>query len=453
MCAAFATVLAATAIALGTGAPIASAGAASPPVSDDFHSGSLNPSLWSVENPVGNGLASVVDRALVLALPAGGSDHDAWSPGKHQLRVMQPVRDANFEVEAKFETMGSNQFQDEGILIEQDAKNAIRFAVYSDGTTKWASASILAGPTASTRIAVPVADTAPSFWMRVKRTGATWTLSYSSDGVTYAGAGSFLAPMSVTRLGPYAGNAGNPGTTPPAWTAVVDYFFNTVTPIVPEDGARSYVPVANDDFSGEALDTSKWSFVNPGGRSEVRADGQHAVIAGPGVNSSDPSSSGDRAARIMQPATDGDMHVEAKFDSQSADVFQQQGIVFEEGANRYLHVGIAQDWFETSIVASSVSDGTPTTALQISIYNKGSIALRVERDGATWRVSYSYDELHWALAGTFTDNLTVANVGVFADNLSDVSSGFAAEVDYFVDVASPPATEDGAAWLTAPAVP
>ena len=99
----------------------AAAAAAGAPVSDDFHAASLNSALWSVENPVGNGSVSVNGHALVLSVPAG-SAHDTWSDGLNGLRVVQPVANGDFEVESKFESMGGSAFQDEGILVEQDAR-------------------------------------------------------------------------------------------------------------------------------------------------------------------------------------------------------------------------------------------------------------------------------------------------------------------------------------------
>ncbi len=54
--------------------------AAGAPVSDDFHASSLNTSLWSVENPVGDGSVSLNGHALVMSLPAG-TDHDLWTRG------------------------------------------------------------------------------------------------------------------------------------------------------------------------------------------------------------------------------------------------------------------------------------------------------------------------------------------------------------------------------------
>ena len=188
-------------------------------------------------------------------------------PRNHALRVVQSVSDADFEVEAKYESMPTALFQDEGILVEQDAKHSIRFDVSSDGTTPIVVAATLAGSTPTVKISTPVRTAATPFWLRVKRTGQQWLLSYSRDGVMYTAAGSFSSVLYVTKLGPYAGSAGNTEATP--WTVVVDHFFNTASPTIPEDGARSDVPIANDDFSAATLNASKWRFVNPGGTSTL----------------------------------------------------------------------------------------------------------------------------------------------------------------------------------------
>jgi hypothetical protein len=53
----------------------------------------------------------------------------------------------------------------------------------------------------------------------------------------------------VTSIGPFAANHSGSGNSP-AYTAQVDYFFNTASPIDPEDGVTSSInqaPVANDD--------------------------------------------------------------------------------------------------------------------------------------------------------------------------------------------------------------
>jgi hypothetical protein len=68
--------------------------------------------------------------------------------------------------------------------------------------------------------------------MRVKRSGDQWTQFYSYDGITRMTNVSFTHALTVTSVGPFASNAGSPA---PAFTGLVDYFFNTASPIVPGD--------------------------------------------------------------------------------------------------------------------------------------------------------------------------------------------------------------------------
>jgi hypothetical protein len=69
--------------------------------------------------------------------------------------------------------------------------------------------------------------------MRIGRQGDVWTQWYSFDGQQWIAAGSFTFAMTVNSVGIFAGNAGYPVSN---FTAVIDYFFNTAQPIIPEDG-------------------------------------------------------------------------------------------------------------------------------------------------------------------------------------------------------------------------
>jgi regulation of enolase protein 1 (concanavalin A-like superfamily) len=422
-------------------------------VSDDFHAATLNSSTWTVENPVGDGSVSVNGHALVLSVP-GGTEHDMWSTGLRGLRVVESTPNADFGVESKFESIGAAQFQDEGIVVEQDATTILRFDVYNAGGGQIVLfAASVSGGTAAVKVSTTLtpSPTAP-FWMRVKRTGSTWLFTYSRDGINWELGGSFAFAMTVAKVGPYAGNSGTP---PPAWTATVDYFFNTATPVVPEDGGAGVTTtIANDDFSAASLNTSRWSFVNPGGGSSQSTDGQHVVINVPSGSSHDPSASGNGAPRIMQTIANANLSVDAKFDSSVTQQFQEQGVVVEQDSTHYVYAAIVQNFFQTAFVVKTVSGATVTTNADVEIYNKPSIILRVARFGSSWTFGYSYDGLRWTAAAATTTTMTVARAGVFGGNFGGASSpAFATKVDYFVNSTSPPATDDGVAWPAAPAAP
>ncbi len=421
-------------------------------LSDDFHAASLNTKLWTVEDPVGNGAVSVNGTALVLSVPAG-SAHDTWSDGLNGLRVVQPVSNIDFEVESKFDSLGTSAYQDEGILVEQDASTVLRFDVYSAGGSVVLFAASVSGGAASVKVATTLpTTTAAPFWIRVKRTGSTWLLTYSLDGLSWVLGGSFTYTLAVAKVGPYTGNAGSP---PPAWTAQVDYFFNTTWPVVPEDGGSGVTStIANDDFSEATLNTNVWSFVNPDGGATQSMDGHHAVIHVPAGSTHDPATGGDGAPRIMQTVANANLSLDAKFDSSVSQQFEEQGVVVEQDATHYIYAAITQNWFQTTFVVTTVSGATVTTNANFEIYNRPSIVLRVARFGNSWTFGYSYDGERWTAAAALTSTQTVNRAGIFGGNFGGAASpAFTVAADYFVNSTAPPATNDGVAWPTAPATP
>jgi regulation of enolase protein 1 (concanavalin A-like superfamily) len=206
--------------------------------SDDFHSSTLD-SRWSITNPQGDGTVALTgsgtgNARLSLGVPANVA-HDAWSPNQ-SLRVTQPMSNTDFGAEIKFDSVPTQQYQQQGILVQQDASNWVRADYYSNGSSLRFFTASFSGGTATVRtdVSVPV-PAGGSLWLRVSRTGSTWTTSSSSDGVTWTTQASFSASLTANSIGAFAGNA--TGTSSPAFTALVDYLFNTASPIAPEDPA------------------------------------------------------------------------------------------------------------------------------------------------------------------------------------------------------------------------
>jgi uncharacterized repeat protein (TIGR02543 family) len=202
------------------------------PISDDFSQG-FNTQLWSVVDPVGNSSVSVAGNALRIAVPAG-SDHDYWTGALRSPRVMQPISDSDFEIEAKFQSSVTAPYQLQGLLVEQDANDSLRFDVYSDGAKVRVFAASFVSGTASVKASQIIASSSV-YYLKVKRQGSNWIYSYSADGNNWTVAVTFSRSMSISQVGVFAGNAA--GSSSPAFTAVVDFFFNTASPIVPEDAS------------------------------------------------------------------------------------------------------------------------------------------------------------------------------------------------------------------------
>ncbi|QIZ69746.1 Ig-like domain-containing protein [Oxynema aestuarii] len=224
--------------------------------SDDFNSSSLGTN-WTFINPRGDSNYSLTgtgtsDAYLELQV-AGGTSHDAWKSSNNSVRVMQGAGNEDFETEVKFASEPSQAYQLQGILVEQDSSNWLRFDTYHDGESLRLFAATTSNNNSQVRIDQAIASGSANY-LKLNRQGDLWSLSYSTDGQNWNSAGSFSHSLTANAIGPFAGNAGNS----PAFTAQIDYFFNTAAPIVPEDEPLpNQAPVANDDSKtlepGEAV--------------------------------------------------------------------------------------------------------------------------------------------------------------------------------------------------------
>ncbi|MBI4659123.1 MAG: hypothetical protein HY735_09800 [Verrucomicrobia bacterium] len=258
--------------------------AASPLVSDDFNGASVNSSLWTTVDPVGGGTFEIVgagtgDAHLRITVP-GGKNHDAWNPNE-ALRAMQTVPNADFEVEARFDSLPAVQYQFEGILVEDTAGIDLRFDVLQDGKPQLQAyvgrnigsaspAQVSRTPIAD--VAIPSQGNAGTIYLRVKRQGDHWNFFTSPDGMAWTEAASFDLAIEVSQAGLFAGNyqaAGNP----PEFPVEVDYFSNSAAPLTSEDGKvvnrlpsiSVIAPAANAAFTAPANMTITVSASDPDG--------------------------------------------------------------------------------------------------------------------------------------------------------------------------------------------
>ena len=217
--------------------------------SDDFNAYVLNRALWTWYNPVGFGSIAMVGvnsgNATANITVEAGVAHDIWTDGYNGTRIMQACTDTSWTAEVKFlsqiRTTNNNQsFDVQGIVVEQDPTHVIRFDFVSRTADSMAIAAFVFNgsfsspvqkffPNISTYAAQPT-------YLRVTRSGSTWTASYSTNGSSWTVAGSFTQAFNITKIGPWVGNA---GSVPREFTSIIDYFFNTASPIASEDGATN----------------------------------------------------------------------------------------------------------------------------------------------------------------------------------------------------------------------
>lgn len=225
-------------------------------VSDEFDGGTLNTSVWTFSDPVGDSQLFMTGTEAQISVPAGTS-HDLWQGQNRAPRIMQAANNTDFEVELKFNSnlVGRNEMQ--GLLVESDAQNMIRFDFYSDGTNlKIFAASFVNGvPTIRRNVTIGPAPSVAPLYLRVRRSGNQWTQWYSFDGSNWLTAVTFSHTLVVRSVGYFAGNAiNNPGVA-----SAIDYFVNTADRVQPVGADNN--AVSNPGFESGVR---PWDFVTNG---------------------------------------------------------------------------------------------------------------------------------------------------------------------------------------------
>ena len=102
-------------------------------ISDDFYSSTFNESTWTFIDPLGDATLIMTGTQASITVPAGTS-HDVWTSGNNAPRIMQSVSNMDFEIEVKFESQLTSEYQMQGVIVQQDDSNYLRFD-FIRGTT------------------------------------------------------------------------------------------------------------------------------------------------------------------------------------------------------------------------------------------------------------------------------------------------------------------------------
>ncbi len=221
-------------------------------ISDDFSSLELNPAIWAKVDPANSSSFEVRNGWLTIGLPAG-TGHDIRQGLNRSARLVQPVSNGDFEIEARFQSIPSEDSQAQGLLVEYDATHFLHLDFRRAGPDLKLSCATVNGGVTKIRGEFNL-DTQGPVWLRLGRLENTWTGLYSLDGDNWIEAFTFDYVMNVLNVGIFAANAGTgsgdsdrdpddpvsdkslDGSPAPAFNVMVDYFFDTANPIDPEDG-------------------------------------------------------------------------------------------------------------------------------------------------------------------------------------------------------------------------
>ena len=221
-----------------------------PPRSDDFNSLTLNTTLWEIIDPNGGSEFTMegkdtANAFLNITVPCCVT-HSPFTTN-NAPRIMQSISNVDFEIEAKFQSLITEKFQEEGFIIEESPGNYIRIDFNGDGTNLNSYAGTFLNNKVTTKYYAPIhsefSQPVP-LYLRVNRSGDNWSYRYSFNDITWTNVTNFTYNMSVTKVGVFIGNENTPESLTPKFTGNIDYFFNTASPI-PEDIPDTTPPVIN----------------------------------------------------------------------------------------------------------------------------------------------------------------------------------------------------------------
>ena len=202
------------------------------PISDDFSGCELDTQVWTYIDSQGDSPLELTGSQAQISVPAG-TGHDIWTGGVNAPRLMQYAENGDFEFEVKFDSTFNQKNQAQGVLIQADDLNFLRYNFLHDGTSYRIQAYTFLEGVPTERTNQPITIASPMY-LRVKRIGNVWNLFYSANGTSWSLAAGFQHELAVSAYGPYVGNS----SKNPATVGLIDYFFNTDSPIVPEDNDR-----------------------------------------------------------------------------------------------------------------------------------------------------------------------------------------------------------------------
>ncbi len=177
--------------------------ACTPIVSDDFSATELG-DHWTVVDPVGDAVVTKTNTNVIVSLPANSS-HNLFPGQNFATRLRQEGPAGNFGVEAKFESVLTSRFQMQGIVIEEDDNSYLRFEIHHDGTNVKAYVASILDDVVTVQYYgnLPVSS---EHYMRVQRSGDTWTMTHSIDDLSWLPVGApFDADLDAAYVGPYIG--------------------------------------------------------------------------------------------------------------------------------------------------------------------------------------------------------------------------------------------------------
>lgn len=398
--------------------------------SDNFDGTSLDP-RWTFVNSRGDVNLTLGGGSATVDIPPGPR-HDLWVGMSDAPKLLQPMTNADFDVEARFLAETKRFVQYQGVVVE-GSRGFARFIVVNNGYRNLLHAASIVDGKEVQYAWTPIASDA-AYSIRVRRVGDTFTGYYSVDGANWTQWVSFSLPMAAERIGPYVGTSGTEGSVP-GFVSVIDRFVVTgsaattapsgvkILPAAPTTTTTTTtvapspvvtVPAAGvDDFSGSAL-ASGWTVVSPRGDVGVSVANGVARLDIPGGAPHDLWVGTAAAPRLLRAAPSGNFVAEARFASAPGRAVETIGMLVEDGAGNFTRFLVFNNGWSNHIHSASVVGGSFTWRPSTEIPVSGPFSIRIARTGSAFTGWWSTDGGTWHEFTSFTAPHAIAKIGVYA---------------------------------------
>ena len=172
---------------------------------------------WTQYDPLGGCSFGTSVGNLSIAVPSGVK-RDLWTDDKNAPRLLQLCGNTDFTIDVKLVSTMSVNGLAQGIIIEQDHNNFIRFSINRASTNNRAFVASIEG-SASTLFVSTTISGANQPYIRVERAGDQWKFLTSVDGINYTTWVTFAKAITVSNAGLTALVPASTG-----FTALFDYF-------------------------------------------------------------------------------------------------------------------------------------------------------------------------------------------------------------------------------------
>ncbi|HEY0826583.1 MAG TPA: DUF1349 domain-containing protein [Bacilli bacterium] len=333
---------------------------------------------------------------------------DLWQTSTTYPNVLQQKAPSHdYDVVTKLDFDPTQNYQQAGIVLNQDTDNYIKLVkVYADGK-KIEIAKEVNGTFTATNVAAPAGNVV---YLKVSKRGTTYTGYYSTDNSTWTLVGSWTGiALNSEKMGLIALNG---QITATSINADFDYFH-----------------VNQIDFFSSSTLNNAWSW--------VRQDSTHWSLSALSgymritTQTGDLHTTTNNAKNLLlqtAPGTDFKAYTTLTFDP-TQDYHHAGIIVYQDDGNYIKLVKIHAGSKRIEIAKEINGSFTPTN---VAAPTGTTVQLRLDRVGTTYTAYYSTDGTNWTQVGSFTSiNFKAPKVGFLAINGSNIISEKTADFDHF----------------------